>query len=138
MTYSCEIIGFENIQILERIHSEFLSRITKTKKSTMFYAELGCYPVEIIVKSRIVSFWNRMLTNKVSSIKQSDIQFPINQWLSFIKNIVSDVGRYDLWLNQNNIQIYEHRKISKTDPYRPKLSNMAFKFTEFDKRKEPL
>lgn len=52
MTYSCEIFGFENIQILERIHTEFLRRISKTKKSTplfMLYAELGRYPVEIII-----------------------------------------------------------------------------------------
>ena len=34
MTYSCEVFGFENIQILERIHNEFLRKITKTKKKT--------------------------------------------------------------------------------------------------------
>ena len=36
--------GFENIQILERLHTEFLRTITKTKKSTPHYmllAELG-------------------------------------------------------------------------------------------------
>ena len=33
MTYSCEVFGFENIQILERIHNEFLRKITKTKKA---------------------------------------------------------------------------------------------------------
>ena len=41
MTYSCKVFGFENIQIVERIHSEFLRKKTKTKKSTplfMLYA----------------------------------------------------------------------------------------------------
>ena len=59
MTYSCEIFGFENIQIPERIHTEFLRRITKTKKSAplfMLCTELGRYPIEIIFKSRMVSF----------------------------------------------------------------------------------
>ena len=30
MAYSCDIFRFENVQILERIHTELLRRITKT------------------------------------------------------------------------------------------------------------
>ena len=32
LTYGSEVFGFENIQILERLHTEFLRTITKTKK----------------------------------------------------------------------------------------------------------
>ena len=33
LTYGNEVFGFENIQILERLHTEFLRTITKTKKA---------------------------------------------------------------------------------------------------------
>ena len=87
MAYSCEIFRFENVQILERIHTELLRRITKTKKvhSTIYaLRRAGALSRRIIIKSRMVSFWNRLLTGKHTklsycSIKKSDIQFPINQ-----------------------------------------------------------
>ena len=71
MTYASEIWGFENVQILERIHAAFLRRITKTKKSTphyMLYAELGRHPIEIIIKARMVGFWNRLVTSKQTKL----------------------------------------------------------------------
>ena len=113
MTYSCEVFGFENIQILERIHNEFLRKITKTKKSTplfMLYAELGRYPIEIIIKSRMISFWNRIITGKQSKYSYQlyqAVRFAIPQkskWLYCIRNILTETGRFDLWLNQDYIQ----------------------------------
>ena len=93
MTYSCEVFGFENIQILERIHNEFLRKITKTKKSTplfMLYAELGRYPIEIIIKSRMISFWNRIITGNSQNthtnfIKPSGLRFhkSLNGFIAF-------------------------------------------------------
>ena len=58
------LIGFENITIFENIHTDFLRKITKSRKSTplyMLYAELGRYPLDIIVKTSIIRFWNRIL-----------------------------------------------------------------------------
>ena len=113
MTYSCEVFGFENIQILERIHNEFLRKITKTKKSTplfMLYAELGRYPIEIIIKSRMISFWNRIITGKQSKYSYQlyqAVRFAIPQkskWLRSIRNILTETGIFDLWLNQDYIQ----------------------------------
>ena len=34
LTYGSEVFGFENVEILERIHSNFLRKITNTRKST--------------------------------------------------------------------------------------------------------
>ena len=45
----------------------FLRRITKTKNSTphyMLYAELGRHPIDITIKSRMIGFWNRIVTGK--------------------------------------------------------------------------
>ena len=55
MTYASEIWGFENVQIFERIHAAFLRKITKTSTPHyMLYSELERYPIEIIIKARIV------------------------------------------------------------------------------------
>ena len=35
--YSCEVWGFENTQLIENLHNEFLRRITNLKKSTPIY-----------------------------------------------------------------------------------------------------
>ena len=71
LTYGCEVWGFENIKILERIHAEFLRTITKTKKSTphyMLFAELGRYPLDITVKIRMIGFWTRIISGKETKL----------------------------------------------------------------------
>ena len=50
VTFGSEIFGFENIEIIERVHNNFLRKITKARKSTpmyMIYGELGRYPLSI-------------------------------------------------------------------------------------------
>ena len=70
LCYASEMFGIENLKTIENIQNEFLRKITKSRSSTpmyMLYAELGRYPIEIIIKSREISFWNRLfLDNKVS------------------------------------------------------------------------
>ena len=64
LTYGSEIFGFDNLDLLEKIHIDFLKKITQCRRSTpsyIIYAELGRYPLEIVVLSRIIEFWNRIL-----------------------------------------------------------------------------
>lgn len=71
LTYACEIWGFENLEMLEKIHTEFLRKITKCRKSTslyMLYAELGRLPLDIIIKTQTVGFWNRLILDKHTKI----------------------------------------------------------------------
>ena len=123
LTYACEVWGFENLQILERIHSEFLRKITKTRKRTphyMLYAELGRYPIEVIVKSRMIGYWNRIITGKQSKLSYllySAVKNTPNfesKWLTHIKSILNDAGRFDLWLSQDNINLSNLSKVIKT------------------------
>ena len=50
LMYGSEIYGFENIDIIEKVHNNFLRKITKARKSTpmyMIYGELGRHPLSI-------------------------------------------------------------------------------------------
>ena len=55
--YGSEVWGFENIQIMEKIHLTFCKRILNVRLTTpnhMVYGELGRCPLEIRVKLRMV------------------------------------------------------------------------------------
>ena len=70
LTYGSEVWGYESLALLERIHTDFLRRITKCRKSTpkyMLYAELGRYLIEITIPQRIIIFWTRLVTVKYQS-----------------------------------------------------------------------
>ena len=122
LTYACDVWGYENLDIIERVHTEFLRKITKCRKSTpvnMLYAELGRYPLEIIVKTRIVSFWIRITQGKATKLSYFLYQAlrsndKINsKWILNINKILCDIGRNDLWIYQNQIGTYPLKFIAK-------------------------
>lgn len=123
ITYGCEIWGYENLQMFERIHNSFLRSITKCRKSTplyMLYGELGRYPIEISIKTRIIGFWTRIVTGNqfklVNLLYQKLLQFGGQQfkWIKNVQNILQEVGRNDLWVNQNeNLPRNTHYVIKK-------------------------
>ena len=47
--------GYENLEIIEKVHNEFLRKITIAWKSTH---------TQITIKSRVVGFWNRLSHGK--------------------------------------------------------------------------
>lgn len=52
LLYGCEIWGFGNIDIIERVHLKFCKLILNLKKSTpnfMIYGELGIYPMSVYI-----------------------------------------------------------------------------------------
>ena len=82
------------------------------KRSTsncMVYGELGCYPVSINIKCRMISFWARLIEGpraKLSCIMyncmlkmngQNGLNF---QWLNCIKNILNECGLSYIWDSQ--------------------------------------
>ena len=107
--YSCEVWGFENTQLIENLHNEFLRRITNLKKSTpiyMLHAELGRQPIEINIKNRMVGFWLSIVNGKET--KLSNILYKIllhdynsgiyeHKWIRSIRDILISVGRIDLF-----------------------------------------
>lgn len=87
----------------------------------MLLGELGRYPVEITVKTRMISFWVRLLLRKQSKLSYILYQYMLNntnqsfRWVNKIKEILNSVGRTDLWINQNTI-------VNKSTPLRIKLT----------------
>ena len=124
LTYGSEIFGYENLEILEQVHKDFMRKITKARRSTpinFLYGELGRYPLSINIKTKMISFWNRLITGKESKISLLTYQHMLSQpnlnfkWLNKIKEILTSVGRPDIWQNQTQItQNNIHIQIKQT------------------------
>ena len=59
LTYGCEVWGFENLKIIEKLHLKYLKYILGVKMSTptcMVLGETGRFPVYITIKTRMISF----------------------------------------------------------------------------------
>ena len=114
LTYACEIWGYKILDMIEKVHNDFLRKITFSKKSTpryMLLGELGRYPLEITIKSRMVGFWKRLVQAKElklsyllyqSLIHSSNVK---SKWLACIESILNHIGRPDIWFSQRNCSI---------------------------------
>ena len=109
LTYGSEIWGYENLDIIERIHTDFLRRISKCRKSTpkyILYAAMGRYPIEITIKQRMISFWARLVTGKASKLSYNIYSFMLKspdvncKWINHIQYILDNSGRHDIWERQ--------------------------------------
>ena len=113
--YACEVWGFENIQLIEKLQNEFLRHITNSKKSTpvyMLYAELGRKPINISIKNRMIGYWLNIINSK--DCKLSKLLYNVllheynagifqHKWIHCIKEILISVGRIDLF-NKVNVE----------------------------------
>ena len=109
LTYGSEIWGFENLDSIERIHTDFLRRKSKCRKSTpkyILYAEMDRYPIEITIKHRMLSFWARLVTGKTSKLAYNIYLFMMKspevdcKWINHIQRILDNSGRHDIWERQ--------------------------------------
>ena len=113
LLYGCEVWGFEDTKIIEKVYSDFLKYILHVKQSTphfLLYGELGVFPLNILIKSKMVKFWTSLVigqNNKLSSLLY-DFVFRNNvnnrrnfKWSSFLKRLFDDVGLSYIWDEQN-------------------------------------
>ena len=100
LTYSIEIYGYGNLEIIERIHTEFLRKITKSRKSMpkyILYAELGRHSVQIDVKLRIINYWSSILNGKHSKFGYQIFMYMYKsnhnyKWLNSIRSVLNNCG----------------------------------------------
>ena len=107
--YGCEIWGFENSQIIENLHNDFLRQIINLRKSTpiyMLHAELGRHPIQINIKSRMIGFWLSIVNGKESKLSKLLYSIMLKEhekgsynfkWIRCINDILVAVGRPDLF-----------------------------------------
>ena len=113
LLYGSEIWGFENLDLIEKVHLRFCKIILNLKQSTpnsIVYGELGRYPLSISVKLRMVKFWCRIVNsdeNKFSAIlykllyiNSNNYGFE-NKWVTFMKTIFDHCGLSNVWRSQN-------------------------------------
>ena len=115
LLYGSEVCGFKNLHVIEKIHLDFLKIILKMKKCTphvMVYGEFGRYPLEILVKVRMVKYWCKLVRGKYSKISNRLYKLLyylhknniyLSKWTSAIESILQNVGLNFVWLNNNDI-----------------------------------
>ena len=132
LTYGSEIWGYENLDIIVRIHTDFLRRISKCRKSTpkyILYAEMGRYPIEITIKQRMISFWARLVTGKASKLSYNIYLFMLKspdvncKWINHIQHILDNSGRHDIWERQPTAVNLSTSKIIKQNLHDQFLQN---------------
>ena len=114
LTYSSEIWGYENVDIIQRVQNKFYRATLKLKKSTpsyMIMGELGKYPIDIIIKSKMIGYWLRLINGSHDKISYKIYQILLNipnftsKWVSKIMSILQETGNQYLWDHQNNLSI---------------------------------
>ena len=72
--YGSEVWGYENISALEAFQFQYFKSVLHLKASTpkcMVYGETGRYPIDVLVKTRMVNFWTKILngnSNRISTV----------------------------------------------------------------------
>ena len=131
MLYGCEIWGFKNLDVLEKLHIAFCKMILKVNKSTttaMVLGDLGRLPIEYNVNSRLLGFWYKLICgsdNKLSCIFYKLIySLHVNQvyttdWLKNIRIILAKCNLTEFWLNQPKVKALSFNSFKRL--YKEKL-----------------
>ena len=113
LLYGCEVWGIEDCKDIERLHLKFCKTIlgvSQYTSSAMIYGELGRVPLSVAIKTRIVSYWHRLLTcptQKLASTMYNIVShithmgFNELKWSSYVKSILDECGLGYIWLNQH-------------------------------------
>lgn len=116
LLYACEVWGYENIDIIERVHLRYLKHILNLKSSTpsyMVYGETGRFPLYIIIFTRMITSWVNLIysnENKLSKIiylyvrRLFDKGEVFNPWMCFLKNILDNCGLSNIWCDIESLQ----------------------------------
>ena len=84
MLYGSETWGYGNNSVLDVVFLKFCKYLLGLKTSTpnsMVYGELGCYPVSISIKLRMVGYWLKLTSSDDNTIckKLYNVQFEMHQ-----------------------------------------------------------
>ena len=125
LLYSSEIWSHEKMEIIEKVHLNFLKRILNVRNSTpnyMVYGETGRFPLLINAKIKCLCYWSKLIQSgqsKLSGILYT-IMYKLHQsnivqfkWLSHVKSILDECGYYYMWPSQIAPNITEIKTVLK-------------------------
>ena len=127
MLYGCEVWGFVNTDLIERLHLKFCKLLMCVKKSTpnyMVYGELGAYPMDIYIKIRMLGYWAKLLSQKDDKLSKVFYNLLYNKyslnefnskWLLHIKHTLDSSGYSNLFMTQKWLN--ESLKLRLFDQY---------------------
>ena len=113
MLYGCEIWGFGNNNMLDTVLLKFCKYLLGLKASTpncMVYGELGCLPVHISIKMRMVGYWLKVMSSDDNRIckKFYNILFDLHEsnlyesdWLTCVQDILQENNLGYIWQAQD-------------------------------------
>lgn len=136
LLYGCEIWGFSNCDILERVHLKFCKLILNVKKSTpnfIVYGELARYPISVYVKTRIIGFWANIVTGKQTKYSFLIYNMLYNKflkginfgWFMKVKSILDECGMSNILhcQNFNKKWLVKSVKLKLCDQFQQKWSS---------------
>ena len=101
----------------------------------ILYGELGRYPIDLIVESRMIGFWQRIVNGKSAKISNKLYSILLSmhksglfhsKWLMTVKNTLPDNGFEHIWdshsniplnISKNELQIEKYLSILPSDLY---------------------
>ena len=120
LNYASEVWGMNDGKDIEIIHTKFLRKILCVNKSTNLvglYGELGRVPLNVLRKVNMIRYWTKILQPKEDSLERyvytmlkhdanNNIQYNGKNWAYNIKTILESLGLGNLWLQQENANLY--------------------------------
>ena len=114
LLYGCEIWGFGNLEIIERVQLKFLKYILNVRKSTpscIIYGETGVTPIKIDIHTRMISYWSKIVSQDQNKLSYNIYQVMLSVfnntspdivkkkfgWLECIKSILVNCGYNNIW-----------------------------------------
>ena len=78
--------------------------VKKSTPNCILYGELGRFPIEVFVKSRMIGMWKRLICgnqNKMSAVLYTMHNRNFFHSKCSIENILNECGYSEYWLTQN-------------------------------------
>ena len=139
LTYCCKVCGFGNLNIIEKLHLNYLKYILGVKMSTptcIVIGETGIFPVNGTIKTGMISFSSKLILcekNKLSVAMYRVLNskhvnnITISKWLTSIKQTFDNCGYSYMWLQQdvniNKFPLILQRSLQ--DQYRQDWNNVV-------------
>ena len=137
LLYGCEVWGFSDLKLIERVQLRFSKLIMKVKKSTptvMIQGELGMYPLQTKVKNQMISYWTKLITGEharyICQMYNLLLLLDCSKWLGAIQATLDNAGLSYVWSIQgqgiNSLWLKRTIKQNVKDQFVQEWQNSVF------------